>query len=655
MFAALNSFLTRSVSGYFLNKSLRFRESASAYLNRTVSTTGNRQTFTFSFWCKLGALDTTRFLYGASIDPNNEFSIRFFTDNTLGVYNYASAYNLQIVTTQVFRDPSAWYHIVVAIDTTQATSTDRVKVYVNGSQITAFSLNTYPAQNYNTIVNYSSTPDNRIASLATNTPNYYDGELAEFNFVDGYPTGVTSGTWAATNVSTIFGASSTYNQWLPKAYAGTYGTNGFYLPFSGGTTTSYAGSFNGSSQYISVTPNTSLQFGSGDFTIECWVYKSANGSTYDGICQLGTNSSGNDGFYLIASNTATGYEFGSQGVAICSYNGSIRDSQWHHIAVSRTGTTTRMFIDGVQRSSYGSTYTIPSTATVFTSGVFSSSYYYLGYISNLRLIKGTGLYTANFIPPTAPLTAVSGTSLLTLQNATIVDNSTNAFTITNTGTVVTSVQSPFLNTTVLTTDSSGNANNWTPNNISLTAGSTYDSLTDVPTLTSETVANYAVLNPLFLSTFGGSNPATPSNANLTIQDTTIAGKSSVGTISVNSGKWYFEVQSYPGGTANNNVGIGVTNIPDPYPSNVYYFAHYSASYASGSIIGVVLDFTALTIKFYVANVLVQTTSIAANSYVPLFNVSSNNGSTATMHANFGQQPFTYTAPSGFLPLNTFNI
>jgi hypothetical protein len=176
----------------------------------------------------------------------------------------------------------------------------------------------------------------------------------------------------------------------------------------------------------------------------------------------------------------------------------------------------------------------------------------------------------------------------------------------------------------------------------------------VPTLTSATVANYAVLNPLFLSTWGGGSAAVPSNANLTIQDTTIAGRNSVGTISVNSGKWYFETQSYPGGTANNNVGIAPTNIPNP--ATVYFFGHYSASYASGSIIGVALDFTALTIKFYVANVLVQTTSIVAGDYTPIFQVSSNNGSTATMHANFGQQPFVYpTLPSGFLPLNTFNI
>ena len=217
-------------TSYQISRSLRFNSADSAYLNRTVASTSNRQTYTLSFWCKLGTISTTRYLYGASINGNNEFTIGFDTTNTLFVYDYQSAYNLNLFTTQLFRDPSAWYHIVVAIDTTQATSSNRVKIYVNGTQVTAFSTAVYPSQNYNTLVNSSSTPDNRIGSLATNLPNYFNGYETEINFIDGQA--LTPSSFGAT--------STTTGVWSPIQYSGTYGTNGFYLNFSDNSNTTAA-------------------------------------------------------------------------------------------------------------------------------------------------------------------------------------------------------------------------------------------------------------------------------------------------------------------------------------------------------------------------------------------------------------------------------
>ena len=216
--------------GYNIQRSLRFNSADSAYLNRTVSTTSNRQIFTFSFWCKLGALSTPRYLYGASINGNNEFVIIMRSDNILQAYDYQSAYNLTLETAQLFRDPSAWYHIVIAIDTTQATSTNRAKMYINGTQVTSFSSVIYPSQNYNTLVNSSSTPDNRIGSLASNLPNYFNGYVTEFNFIDGQQ--LTPSSFGETNAQT--------GVWQPKAYSGSYGTNGFYLNFSDNSNTTAA-------------------------------------------------------------------------------------------------------------------------------------------------------------------------------------------------------------------------------------------------------------------------------------------------------------------------------------------------------------------------------------------------------------------------------
>jgi hypothetical protein len=233
---------------------------------------------------------------------------------------------------------------------------------------------------------------------------------------------------------------------------------------------------------------------------------------------------------------------------------------------------------------------------------------------------------------------------------------------------------PFTNTTstsTLVADSSGNANNWTPNNISLTAGSTYDSLTDVPTLTSETVANYAVLNPLQNHDSGYTVALT--NGNLSVAITYVSGGNMITVPSTvktpASGKWYWEitVKSTLGGAAS---GIGIIT-PDSYieavlpPTDNYIYVQngnkrnnstvtaYGSSYTNGDVIGVALDVGAGTITFYKNNTS-QGTAFTGIAAVPYYAVVTLND-TGSYAANFGQQPFVYTAPSGFLPLNTFNI
>jgi hypothetical protein len=221
---------------YNLYNSLRFRASASARLSRTFATTGtNNKIQTFSAWVKRGLLSsstTYRLMGGYDGSSSNSTEINFNNDSLR--IEFGGAANNPVITTQVFRDPSAWYHIVVAIDTTQATASNRIKMYVNGTQVTAFSTATYPAQN--AVSQLTSANANNSIGSGWSGFEYFDGYMAEINWVDGQALPPTA--FATNNPATGVGT--------PLKYGGTYGTNGFYLPFSPISTSTYAGSFSGS-------------------------------------------------------------------------------------------------------------------------------------------------------------------------------------------------------------------------------------------------------------------------------------------------------------------------------------------------------------------------------------------------------------------------
>lgn len=222
-----NSLLFAGDEGYSIARSVRLRSSATAYLNRAPASASNRQTWTFSCWLKRGTLTTRQALMGGYTGTTNgtlRTQIIILDGGTLqiGSDQMQTATDFNIETTQVFRDPSAWYHIVVAMDTTQATSTNRIKLYVNGVQVTSLSNTTYPSLNYQGGINYNNNQYiNRFYDPSGG--NYYgDGYLTEINFIDGQ----------ALTPSSFGETDSITGVWKPKAYSGTYGTNGFYLNFS---------------------------------------------------------------------------------------------------------------------------------------------------------------------------------------------------------------------------------------------------------------------------------------------------------------------------------------------------------------------------------------------------------------------------------------
>lgn len=209
--------------GYTVDRSLRFRASATAYLNRTPSVASNRRTWTWSGWIKRGSLSSPQWIFDAIQDANNFTAFFFNADNTFGIqYVLAATSKVLKYTTQVFRDPSAWYHLIVAVDTTPATPT--FNVYVNGVQVTSFGTNTNTvSQNEQLFVNNTLVHNiGRYGGAA----NYFDGYLAEVNFIDGQSLTPSS-----------FGAYDNTGVWEPIKYTGSYGTNGFYLPFRNTTST----------------------------------------------------------------------------------------------------------------------------------------------------------------------------------------------------------------------------------------------------------------------------------------------------------------------------------------------------------------------------------------------------------------------------------
>ena len=193
---------------------------ASTYLSRTPSSAGNRKTFTLSGWFKRGSVTDSGILFEARIDNNNRFDVRFDGTKLMAYAQISNSEVLYLVTSAVLRDPSAWYHIVVTIDTTQSTQSDRAKIYVNGSQVTSFSTNT------NSLTSSQDTPVNTTNphSIGANTTGggAYDGYAAHVHLTDGY-------AYAAST----FGSTATNGQWVPNiAPSVTYGTNGFFLKFT---------------------------------------------------------------------------------------------------------------------------------------------------------------------------------------------------------------------------------------------------------------------------------------------------------------------------------------------------------------------------------------------------------------------------------------
>ena len=257
-------------------------------------------------------------------------------------------------------------------------------------------------------------------------PNFFTVD-PYFNYVNLLLNG--DGTNGAQN--NTFVDSSTNNLSITKTGTVMQGT---FSPFS---LTGFSNYFDGTGDYLQTTIPSAI--GTGNFTFEAWVYsQNVSGGGNESIISI----NGTSGFYVQFFQTYVRAWVTGLAASYIEYNG-VTTGRWYHVAVTRTGSTLRLFLDGTLRAS-GSTSGDINTTTVQIGALSGgASDLWRGNISNLRLIVGTSLYTASFTAPTAALTAVAGTSLLTCQSNRFIDNSTNATAITRNGDVTVQKFCPF--------------------------------------------------------------------------------------------------------------------------------------------------------------------------------------------------------------------
>ena len=201
----------------FTTKSCRFNDGSSDNLSRSTGTPSSRQKFTFSTWIKLSSVSGNRSIFNIETDGNTTLFFMVKNGDQLHFVDYnSSAEKAKLTTTAVYRDPSAWYHVVLRLDSTQGTNTNRCRLYVNGEQITSFSATVYPSQNYN----FTNNVGNTRIGVSQGNANYWDGYITESIFIDGQSLAPTS-----------FGVANSDGVWTPIIYSGTYGTSGFNLQF----------------------------------------------------------------------------------------------------------------------------------------------------------------------------------------------------------------------------------------------------------------------------------------------------------------------------------------------------------------------------------------------------------------------------------------
>ena len=341
----------------------------------------------------------------------------------------------------------AWNHIAI---TRNGSS---VYFFINGLQVGT-------TQTYATSLTTGGTT---YIGFNSGTSFAFNGYISNLRFVNGtalYTANTTLSTAPLTYVANTSLLTCQSNRLIDNSNnnftivkGGDTRVNSF-SPFNGTPTTvtvpdanNYSMYFDGTGDYLSVPSNAAFQFGTGDFTIEAWVYMSAgtSGTIFDNRT---SSTSLHPVLYFTAATTMQYYVAGAAAINSGSYTFL---NKWVHVVVCRASGSTKMFFNGVQTgSTYTDTNNYSTSGTVLSGAGLSGANLLTGYISNLRVVKGTAVYTGNFTVPTAPLTAIANTSLLTAQANTVIDNSSNAFTITTNGDARPSRNGPFANTSTVT-------------------------------------------------------------------------------------------------------------------------------------------------------------------------------------------------------------
>ena len=660
-------------AGYQIDRSLRFNDDDSPSCSRSFSSAGNRKKWTWSGWFKIGNPSQPGRFFGGGTGATSRTNIFYYPrTNNLGI-GFFSHVGGSIVgqagSTAVLADHSAWYHLVFAFDAANSTVADRLKIYINGvEQSISYSVN---------VSNIDHHINNNIAHYVGRGADGYsfDGYLAEVHFVDGQALAPTD-----------FGETNSNNNWDPIAYSGSYGSNGFYLKFADNSSSAALGtdssgnsntfainnisvaastnatpgtfsgkdgiSFNGTDAEVTLSSDADLNPGNGLFTLECYAYAASGGNAEFGIYDGSPGGAGSLVIRRVGSGTLM-VERHNQAFDITG--AAFSENTWHHVAVTRdSSNNVRLFVDGNQSGStstnntqnYQGLFRLGRTNNAFTNG----------YISNLRLIKGTCLYTGNFTAPTGNLSNVTNTKLLMAQSTT----SATAATVKPSG---------------VTISAAGD------NGVGI------DSLLDTPTNytpgSGNAAGNYATIS-------GVDNAGvTLSNGNLEMS--TSGWQSFKATIGVTSGKYYWETQNkqtaaailgvatqqasvWPSGSifGSSGHGGGDSNPAWTWAGQYSYFNGTStytgqSNHAATDVIMYALDLDNGKLWFGKNGTWFNSSwgtngnpATGANPTVSGLNTSYRYFPAGTTHSggaiyNFGQRPFAYTPPTGFVSLCTQNL
>ena len=681
-------------TGYELEQSLRFDRAGVSYLSKnTVATSAGRKKFTISLWFKLGIVASGTGAFFRSEDAQ-------FTYEANGKISCLGG-SATSRTAAVFRDPNSWYHVVFAVDTTQGTASNRVKIYING--VHSPSENTsFPGQNVNVL---GASGMQYISSNFTPGGAIFDGYMAEYHFLD---------TIAAT--PSDFGKTGTYGEWKPIEYSGSYGTNGFYQKYvTGGHT-----SFLTSGTYTAPAGVTSVNYlvigggggggsrfggGGGAGGYRTGTLSVTAGNSYSvtvgaggagGVISGGSGTSGagvgtNGGSSVFSSITSTGGGGGGAGDSGDGANGASGGGGAGRFA-SGGGSSTSYGSDGggaAGNSLGGDNYRAAggggsggigsNGSTPGTGGAGTASS-----ITGLSITRaggggGGGGATTSYSGGAggsggggtggygiAGTNGVANTGSGGGGGGYFSDGSNRIGGAGGSGIVIITPPSKDFG---FGADSSGNGNNFIENNFNKS-----DQMLDSPT------NNFATMNPL-------DKVLSPTLSEGNLKSSHGNDVESRATMYVSSGKWYWE-NCVTGGSYG-MLGItklGSTVINYHAVGGVAYYQNngnkyvlddgsaglsYGASYTTGDIIGIAYNADDNEITFYKNNVSQGTiTSIPDNTYAP--SVSSATSYTGVI--NFGQDSsfagnktaqgnqdgndigdFYYTPPTGFLALCTSNL
>ena len=576
-----------ALGGTVIEKSVRFHDADGAHFRRDASSTGNRRTFTFSCWVKRMDLGAYHSMFGAQESgTNNVDYFLWWNDDTLAFTNYNSS-NYDVRTNAKYRDSNSWYHLVLAVDSTQGTASNRVKIYVNGSQVTSFADSSYPSQNYEFEVDR-----NVRHRVGFNGYNYMDGYMANIHHVDGQQ--LDASAFGYTDDQTGI--------WRPKAYSphpspnnGTTWSN--HLTVSSGSINNAANAFNADV----------LSFNVSSVDEAIITFTPPGGITYQNSVRIWLRTSGhkarlNGGTYVFNTGAPT-------------------IGQWMYLANGTSGTI--------------------STIDVQYTG---------GSLSAINAIEVDGHMLIN------GLNDINGYGTNGFELKFEDDSNATA--------------------TTLGRDSSGNGNNFTPANLSVTAGTADDVFADSPTKSNK-IAH-------FNRNLNFSADTEMREGGYRFVNGSAAQRQTRSNFSVNSGKWYAEFTiyftarsgSYPyiGVGPNNNFHqswAGERNVAWNSAGVIYRsgstFSSGNPTYANSDTISVAMNLDLATPQVwwakngsYIVSGNPATNANGVNiptSYTGYYDfvVSLFTQAGGIWDANFGQRAFAYTPPSGYEPLQKEKI